>query len=228
MSLSLQHTIKYHCFTKEIIRGIMGDAYSECHHRVISYDDIEQEMQTKKMRSKNKLFGGKPQVVHLKRGCTGTHKKIKRNYPIDYVFVDRKERRNWQSNTILIIKLKKAKERAAIEADVDIGQVHHFGAFSQSSYGSSIYPPSPSWGAKKRSSVHHGHEMDNDNNKGYGNGDSYGGCRGGGGRGGSERGDNSGNYILIVVDCLRAPRLKLYLVHHSVRWRSTNNAECHM
>jgi hypothetical protein len=53
--------------------------------------------------------------------------------------------RNCQCNTILIIKVKKAKECRAMEAEVDVGQIGLSGNFSQSRYrsGYKYKPPSP-------------------------------------------------------------------------------------
>ena len=48
--------------------------------------------------------------------------------------------RNCQCNTILIIKVKKAKECRAMEAEVDVGQIGLSGNFSQSRYRSGYKP----------------------------------------------------------------------------------------
>jgi hypothetical protein len=101
-----------------------------------------QEMQEKKVRPEHKLYWGAPQVVRIKWECTGATTIIKRDYEIDYVNVDSKGRRNRQCNSVLIVQVKKAKERAATEAEVDTGQISLFGAFSQSS-NVSDGPPSP-------------------------------------------------------------------------------------
>jgi hypothetical protein len=70
--------------------------------------------------------------MRIKWECTGTPTIFKCNYPIDYAAVDLNGRRNRQRNTIIIVKLKKVKERTAA-AEVDIGQINIFGAFSQES-----------------------------------------------------------------------------------------------
>jgi hypothetical protein len=101
-----------------------------------------QEMQEKKVRPEHKLYWDAPQVVRIKWECTGATTIIKRDYEIDYVNVDSKGRRNRQCNSVLIVQVKRAKERAATEAEVDTGQISLFGAFSQSS-NASDGPPSP-------------------------------------------------------------------------------------
>jgi hypothetical protein len=78
--------------------------------------------------------------MRIKWECMGTPTIIKRNYAIDYVAVNLNRRKNRQRNTIIIIKLKKAKERMA-EVEVAVGQMDIFGPFSQ---GSSNPSPPPS------------------------------------------------------------------------------------
>ncbi len=68
---------------------------------------------------------------------------FKHDYPIDYANVNLSGRRNHQCNSVLIVQVKRAKERAATEAEVDAGQISLFGTFSQSSNASSGNPPSP-------------------------------------------------------------------------------------
>ncbi len=62
-------------------------------------------------------------MVRLKWECTGTPTTFKGDYPIDYLMVGANGRRNRQRNTIIIVKLKKATEHAATEAEVDGGQL---------------------------------------------------------------------------------------------------------
>ncbi len=66
-------------------------------------------------------------MVHFKWECMGTPTIFKHNYPIDYVAIDAKGRRNCKRNTLIILKLKKATERAATEAEVDVGKICFFG-----------------------------------------------------------------------------------------------------
>ncbi len=80
--------------------------------------------------------------MRLKWECTGAFVIVKRDYEIDYVNVDTKARRNRQCNSVLIVQVKKAKERAETEAEVNRGQMSLFGSFSQGSPGSG-YNPSP-------------------------------------------------------------------------------------
>jgi hypothetical protein len=77
--------------------------------------------------------------MRIKWECTGTPTIIKCDYAIDYVAVDSNGRRNRQCNTIIIVKLKKAKEHTA-EAEVDVGQIDMFGPFSQGSSNPSPLP----------------------------------------------------------------------------------------
>jgi hypothetical protein len=100
-------------------------------------------MHEKKIRPKHKLYWGAPQVVCLKWECTGTTAIIKHDYKIDYVNVESKGRKNQKCTSGVIVQVKKAKEHAETEAEVDAGQISLFGAFSKSNYGSSGKPPSP-------------------------------------------------------------------------------------
>jgi hypothetical protein len=130
------------CFSKKILKAILKDGYSPSSHHTIAYNDVAQEMQEKKIRPKHKLFGGALQVVRIKWECTGATTIFKRDYPIEYIIVDSKGRKNRQCNSVLIVQVKRAKERAETEAEVDSGQISLFGAFSQSSNASDT-PPSP-------------------------------------------------------------------------------------
>jgi hypothetical protein len=71
------------CFSKEVLKSIMGRDYSETSSRVVTYDDVAQKMQAKKVLPENKLYWGGPQVVRLKWECTGTPRIFKGNYPVD-------------------------------------------------------------------------------------------------------------------------------------------------
>ena len=122
--------------------AILKNGYSASSHHAATYDDVAQEMQEKKVRPKHKLFWGALQVVRIKWECTGATAIFKRDYKIDYVNVNSKGRRNRQCNSVLIIQVKRAKEHAAKEAEVNAGQISLFGAFSQSS-NVSDGPPSP-------------------------------------------------------------------------------------
>jgi hypothetical protein len=81
--------------------------------------------------------------VCLKWECTGTTAIIKHDYKIDYVNVESKGRKNQKCTSGVIVQVKKAKEHAETEAEVDAGQISLFGAFSKSNYGSSGKPLSP-------------------------------------------------------------------------------------
>ena len=152
----------------------MKNGYSASSHRAVAYDDVTQKMQEKKVCPEHKLFWGAPQVVRIKWECTGTTSIFKRNYPIDCVNVDSSRRRNCQCNSVLIIQVKRAKERAATEAEVDAGQISLFVAFSQSS-NTSDGPPSPPPQRKSQqlksqppAAGHRVDEDDNDNSGGSG------------------------------------------------------------
>jgi len=175
----------------------MGGSYSHSSHCAVTYGNVVQEMQAKKVRPKHKLYWGASQVVHLKWECTGATTIIKHNYEIDYVNINASRRRNLQCNSILIVKVKKTKEHVETEAVVNAGQMSLFGAFSQSSHGSSGNPPSPPPQRKRSDSSNRGHEVDDDDEDGDdkdedddgGGGGGSGGRRGGGygGRGGGKR-----------------------------------------
>jgi hypothetical protein len=111
-AISWQCTIQSICFTKKILKSIMGFSYSHSSHCTVAYDNIVQEMQEKKVLPEHKLYWGASPVVHLKWECTGATTIIKHNYKIDYVNVNASGRRNRQCNSVLIIKLKKTKEHA--------------------------------------------------------------------------------------------------------------------
>jgi hypothetical protein len=50
----------------------MKNDYRKSCSLVIAWDNTVQEMEAKKVHSKNGLFRGKPQVAQLKWNCTGT------------------------------------------------------------------------------------------------------------------------------------------------------------
>jgi hypothetical protein len=141
-SVTLKRGVHSFCFSKKLLKAILGGKYSSSSHRAVAYDDIAQEMQDKNLRPENQHFWGAPQVVRLKWECTGAFVIDKRDYEINYVNVDSKARRNRQCNSVLIVQVKKAKERAETEAKVNRGQMSLFGSFSQGSPGSG-YNPSP-------------------------------------------------------------------------------------
>jgi hypothetical protein len=124
------------------LEAILKNGYSASSHRAAAYDDVAQEMQEKKVRPEHKHFWGAPQVVCIKWECTGATAIFKCDYEIDYANVYSKGRRNHQCNSVLIVQVKRAKERAATEAEVNAGRISLFGAFSQSS-NASEGPPSP-------------------------------------------------------------------------------------
>jgi hypothetical protein len=142
-SISWQRAIRTICFSKKILEAILKGEYSASSHRAVAYDDVAQEMHEKKILPERKLYWGAPQVVRLKWECMGGTTIIKRDYEIDYVNVDSKGRKNSQCNSVVIVRVKRSKERAEMEAEADAGQISLFGAVSQSSHGSSGNPPSP-------------------------------------------------------------------------------------
>jgi len=142
-SVSWQRGVQSICFTNNILKSILKDAYSLLSHHAVAYDDVVYEMKVKKVLPKNKQFWGAPQMMRIKWECTGTFSIIKRDYEINFVVGDNNKQRNRQCNSVCIIKVKKTKEGAAIEAEVETGKISLFGAFSQSSHRSSSNPPSP-------------------------------------------------------------------------------------
>ena len=111
-SVSWQRAINSVCFSKKILEAILKNGNSASSHRAVTYNDVTQEIQEKKIRPEHKLFWGAPQVVHIKWECTGATTIFKRDYPIKYVIVDSKGRKNRQCNSVLIVQVKRAKERA--------------------------------------------------------------------------------------------------------------------
>jgi hypothetical protein len=171
-SILWQRAIQSICFSKKILKAILKEGYSPLSHRAVAYDEVVQEMQEKKIRPEHKLYWGAPQVVRIKWECTGATTIIKCDYEIDYINVDSRGRRNRQCNLVLIVQVKKAKERAQAEAVVDAGQISLFGAFSQSSHGSSGNPPrppprrkSPRRKSPRRNSSNRVHKVDDDDGK---------------------------------------------------------------
>ena len=71
--------------------------------------------------------------MRLKWECTGTHRIFKGDYAINYVARDSSGRKNRQRNTILIARVKKAKERLAAAAEVVAKEINILGVFSQGS-----------------------------------------------------------------------------------------------
>ena len=83
-------------------------------------------MKVKKVLPKNKQFWGAPQIMRIKWECTGTFSIINE---INSVVGDNNKQRNRQCNSVCIIKAKKTKEGAAMEAEVDTGKISLFGAW---------------------------------------------------------------------------------------------------
>jgi len=108
-SVTLKRGIHSFCFSKKLFKAILGGKYSSSSHRTIVYDDIAQEMQDKNLRPENQLFWGTKQVVRLKWECMGAFLIVKRDYPIDYVNIDKNGRRNRQCNSVLIVQVKKGR-----------------------------------------------------------------------------------------------------------------------
>ena len=69
-SVMLKRGIHSFCFSKKLLKTILGGKYSSSSHRTVAYNDITQEMQDENVRPKSQLFGGRtagcaPQVgVH--------------------------------------------------------------------------------------------------------------------------------------------------------------------
>ena len=57
--------------------------------------------------------------MRIKWECAGATSISKRDYEIDYVNVDLRGRRNRQCNSVLIVQVKRSKECAATETEVD-------------------------------------------------------------------------------------------------------------
>jgi len=72
LSVSFQRAICSRFFNKQILRIIMGENYHESSARIFAWDDMVLEMQKKKVRPRNGLFWGEPQMVRLNWKCTGT------------------------------------------------------------------------------------------------------------------------------------------------------------
>ena len=57
-SVTLKRGIHSFCFSKKLLRAILGGKFSSSSHRAIAYDDIAQEMQDENLRPENQLFWG--------------------------------------------------------------------------------------------------------------------------------------------------------------------------
>jgi len=57
-SITLKHGVHSFCFSKKLLKAILGGKYSSSSHRTVAYNDIVKEMQDKNLRPKNQLFGG--------------------------------------------------------------------------------------------------------------------------------------------------------------------------
>ena len=182
-SVLWQRGVQAICFTKYIVKSILKDSYSPLSHCTVTYGNVTQEMKVKKVLPENKQFGGAPQVMCIKLECTGTFLIIKRDYEIDYVIVDDKKQRNHQCNSICIIKVKKTKNRAVTEAEVDTGKI-------------SLLVPSARAATGAAATLKSGgniHEVDNDDSEEEDNDeDDEDACGGGGGRQGGRYGGRGG------------------------------------
>ena len=56
-SVMLKRSVHSFCFSKKLLKTILGGKYSSSSHRTVAYDDIAQEMQDKNVRPENQLFG---------------------------------------------------------------------------------------------------------------------------------------------------------------------------
>ncbi len=108
--------IRARSFDKKIVKIIMKDDYRESCARVIAWDNMAQEMETKKVHSKNGLFWGKPQVAWLKWKCTGMPNAVnKHNYLTEYRVCDKHGKWCTQCNCIIIITVQSAKNIVKVE-----------------------------------------------------------------------------------------------------------------
>jgi hypothetical protein len=63
-------------------------------HRAVTFDNVAQEMKVKKVLPKNMQIWGAPQVMRIKWECTGSFSIIKKDYVINYVVVDKNNRKS--------------------------------------------------------------------------------------------------------------------------------------
>ncbi len=64
MSVSWQRAIHKRCFDKKLLQGIMKDKYSSSHSRVITYDNVLQEMHLNRLTpDASGLYWGALQVI---------------------------------------------------------------------------------------------------------------------------------------------------------------------
>ncbi len=109
-----------------------------------AWDDTALKMQEKNVISKNGLYWGRPQVLRLKWKCTGTPTSCdKHNYLTEYRVKDRYSEYPTQCDSIIIITVKKAKEWAKAELEVENSFVNLFGLDSSQSQRSDDDPLSP-------------------------------------------------------------------------------------
>jgi hypothetical protein len=154
----------------------MKENYCKSSAHVVVWDNTVLEMMKKKVRPKNGLFWGKPQVVQLKWKCTGTPTSVKKHdYLTEYKVKDRQGEWHVQCNCIVLITVNKAEDQAKVELEVKSGYVDLFGIDSSQSQDN---PLSPLPRRRKRC-LEERHKVDNKDN----NSCDYDGGRGTRGRG---------------------------------------------
>ncbi len=165
----------------------MKDDYHKRCVRVIAWDDTAQEMQAKKVHSKNGPVWGKPQVVQLKWKCTGMPTAVKKhNYLMEYSMCDKQEKWHTKCDCIVIVTVKRAEDWDKAELEVKSSFVNLFGIDSNQSKDD---PPSPPPQCRKRYSEER-HKVDKNNENSAdddGGGGKQGRGYGGSGSGGGKR-----------------------------------------
>ena len=139
-------------------------------------------MQATNVRPVNGLFWGEPQVVRLRWKCTCTPTVVNNHdYPTEYRVKDKQSEWHVQCDCIVLVTVKKSKERTQAELEVATSYVNLFGIDSSQSQRSDDPPSSPCCRRKKRRSEEREdrHKVENDKD------DDGGGSKLGGGYGGS-------------------------------------------
>jgi hypothetical protein len=170
---------------------------AECHEsssRVVAWDDTALAMQAKNVRPVNGLFWGEPQVARLMWKCTGTPTAVnKHDYPTEYKVRDNRGVWHVQCDCILIVTVRKAKERTQVELEVSTSYADLFGIDSSQSQRSDDPPSPPRCRRKKRRSEDREDrrqvedDEDDDNDDDNNGGDKQGGGDGDGDVGGGKR-----------------------------------------
>jgi hypothetical protein len=103
-----------------------NDYHENCSHAIV-WDNTVQEMEVKKVHSKNVLFLGKPVVARLKWKLMGMPTTPnKHDYSTEYKVPDKKGKWHVQCICIVIVALQRAENQLVAELEVKTSFVDLF------------------------------------------------------------------------------------------------------